>query len=85
MDKKRIMREFISSNFLAGDKSITLVDSNSFLEAGIIDSVGILELVAFLEEKFQIEVEDEEIVPENFDSVNQLVAYVDSKLVHGKS
>jgi acyl carrier protein len=85
MDTKRIIRGFILSNFLKEDKSIKLVDENSFLDAGIIDSVGILELVAFLEEKFQIEVEDEEIVPENFDSVIQLVAYVDSKSAHGKS
>jgi acyl carrier protein len=79
MDTKQIIRGFILSNFLKEDKSIKLVDDNSFLDAGIIDSIGVLELVAFLEEKFQIKVEDEEIIPENFDSVNKLVAYVLSK------
>jgi acyl carrier protein len=80
MDIKKTIKEFITSHFLKGDKSITLRDDSSFLEDGIIDSVGILELVAFIEESYGFHVEDEELVPENLDSVEKLVVYVNSKL-----
>jgi acyl carrier protein len=85
MNTKRTIREFILSNFIKGGKSKNLVDDISLFDAGIIDSVGLLELIAFLEEKFDFKVEDEEIVPENFDSVNKLVAYVSSKLAPVKA
>ena len=85
MDRKETMREFITSNFLKGDESKTLDDDASFLEEGIIDSVGVVELVAFLEVTFSIRVEDEEIIPENLDSVNNLIAYVQLKLTASKS
>ncbi len=60
-------------------------DGISFIDGGIIDSVGVLELVAFLEETFGFRVEDEELVPENLDSVDKLVTYVDLKLAVTKS
>jgi acyl carrier protein len=52
----------------------------SFLEEGIMDSTGVLELVMFVEETFHVTVEDEEIVPENFDSVSRLAAYIRRKI-----
>jgi hypothetical protein len=55
------------------------------MHSRIIDSVGLLELVAFLEEKFDIRVEDEEIIPENFDTINNLVIFVKSKLANNKA
>jgi acyl carrier protein len=76
MDVREEIKEFVLSNLLKGAKSRGLVDSKSFLEDGIIDSLGVLELVAFLEEKFSFKVDDEEIVPENFDSIDKLVAFV---------
>ena len=85
MDIKETIREFILSNFLKGSELTTLVDDASFLEEGIIDSVGVLELVAFIEETFNFRVEDEEIVPDNLDSVDKLVAFVQSKLANNKS
>jgi acyl carrier protein len=85
MDTKETVREFILNHFLKGDKSRKLIDDASFIEEGIIDSVGVLELVAFLEEKFGFKVEDEEIVPENFDSIVKLDIFVQAKLTKNKS
>ena len=79
MDIKEKIREYITNNFLKGQELKTF-DEVSFIEEGIIDSVGVLELVAFLEESFDFRVEDEEIIPENLDSINKLVVYVQSKL-----
>ena len=73
------VRDFISSSFIK-DSGINWDDDTSFFDEGIIDSVGVMELVAFLEVTFDFRVEDEEISPDNLDSVNKLVAYVQSKL-----
>ncbi len=62
------------------DGEISWGDDTSFIEEGLIDSVGVMELVAFLEVTFNFRVEDEEINPDNLDSVIKLVAYVGSKL-----
>ncbi len=85
MDIKETIREFIANNFLKGEESKTIDDDDSFLEEGIIDSVGVLELVAFLEEAFSFRVEDEEITPANLDSTSKLVVYVRSKLTSNNS
>ena len=74
------VRQFITDNFLFREDLESFPDDASFLEAGIIDSTGVLELISFLESDFSIEVLDEEMVPENFDSVSRIVAYVQRKL-----
>jgi acyl carrier protein len=84
MDTRNEIKKFVISNFLKGDKSIALRDDSLFIEEGIIDSVGVLELVAFIEEIFGFRVEDEEMVPENLDSIEKLVVYVSSKLTTNK-
>ena len=73
------IRAFILENFLFGNDQ-DLNDDISFLDEGIIDSTGILELVSFLEEEFSISVEDEEILPENLDSIKNVVAYLGRKI-----
>ena len=85
MNTKETIRGFIISNFLEGGQSAAFADDDSFLEEGIIDSVGVLELVAFIEETFDFRVEDEEIIPENLDSVNRIVIYTQSKSANNKS
>ena len=85
MNNKERIREFIANHFLKGGEVTTISDDVSFLEEGIIDSVGVLELVAFIEEKFGFRVEDEEIIPENLDSIDRLVVYVQSKLLNSNS
>jgi acyl carrier protein len=75
------IRKFVSQTFLrGGEANPGLENDTSFLEKGIVDSTGVLELVAFLEETFNIKVEDEELVPENLDSVGNLVKFVSEKL-----
>ena len=73
------IRQFIVENFLFGNDN-GLKDDTSFLDEGIIDSTGILELVSFLEEEFSISVEDEELIPENLDSIMNVVAYLERKM-----
>jgi acyl carrier protein len=73
------VRAFIVENFLFGNED-GLKDDSSFLDEGIIDSTGILELVSFLEEEFGIAVEDEELIPENLDSIANVTAYLERKL-----
>lgn len=75
--KERI-RNFIVENFLFGEAG-DLKDDTSFLNDGIIDSTGILELVDFIEQKFSIKVEDEELVPDNLDSIANLEIYITRK------
>ena len=78
-ETKEKIKTFIVENFLFGSED-GLKDETSFLEEGIIDSTGILELVTFLEEEFSIAVEDEELVPENLDSINNVTAFLEGKI-----
>lgn len=78
------IKKFVIQHFLVGEKNPQLQNEVSFLEKGIVDSTGVLELVTFLEETFNIKVEDEELVPENLDSVSNLVRFVNQKLDQGK-
>jgi len=79
MSNTEIIRNYIVENFLFGDDS-GLVDDSSFLEEGIMDSTGALEMVDFLEKEFSIKVEDEEFSPENLDSINNVVGFLNRKL-----
>jgi acyl carrier protein len=73
---KNKLREFLTDNFLLGKASGEIGDKDSFLESGIVDSTGILEFVGFLQDTWSIEVADEELLPENFDSLENLTAFV---------
>ncbi len=70
---------FIRENFIAGRSDAEIGFEDSLIEGGIIDSTGVLELVTFIEERFGISVEDEELVPENLDSVKNLVTFLGRK------
>ncbi len=74
------LRSFIIDNFLFGQANGNLADETSFLDSGIISSTGLLELISFLEQEFGFRVQDEEIVPDNLDSIGKLTAYVEGKL-----
>ena len=71
---KSAIRAFVVSHFLFGRD--TVADDSSFLEEGIIDSTGVLELVDFVERTFQLRVADAELVPENFDSINHVASFL---------
>lgn len=73
------VRTFVIDNFLFGN-SDDLDDTTSFLDEGIIDSTGVLELVTYLENEFGIDVDDEELIPENFDSIDNVCSYLQKKM-----
>ncbi len=79
MTLREQIRKFILENFIL-ESPEDLVDDESMLEKGIIDSTGVLELVGYIESNYQIKVEDEELIPENLDSVKNIVAYLERKL-----
>jgi acyl carrier protein len=79
MDYTGRIRSFILDTFLLTDDPSALDDDDSFLDRGIIDSTGVMELVIFLEDELGIAVADEELVPENLDSVSRVRAFVDRK------
>lgn len=72
------IRKFITSNFYVADPS-SLQDSDSLLDSGVIDSTGVLEIIAFIEEDFAMTVEDAEMLPENLDSIAHIAAFVSRK------
>jgi acyl carrier protein len=74
-DFKGQIRRFIIDNFLFGDDA-GLDDQISFLESGIVDSMGILEIVNFINEEFQVTVADEDLLPENLDSIDNIANYL---------
>lgn len=79
MSVEKTIREYVLENYLFTDDESELDNSDSFLDKGILDSTGILEIINLLEDTFEIKVEDDEMIPENLDSVNSIIAYVDKK------
>ena len=79
------LRSFLAENFLLGEEFRGLPGSGSLIEAGIIDSTGVLELVGFLEEAYEIEITDSELVPENLDSIDNVVRFVGAKRNSGRT
>ncbi len=79
MDTREAVRNYIIENFLFGDAEPLRGDDISLLDEGIMDSVGVMELVAFLEQDFGLAVEDDELVPENLDSISNLVGFITRK------
>jgi acyl carrier protein len=79
MEVREQIRNYIAETFLFSDNGFNVSDDVSFLDEGIIDSMGVLELIMFTEETFNVSVDDDEIKPENFDSVNKLYDYIQRK------
>ncbi len=78
-DIKSTVRHFIIENFLFGSEPDSFNDDDSLLENGIIDSTGILELIVFIEDSCDIKIQDEEIIPENLDSLDNIFLFVRRK------
>jgi len=79
MSIEQQIRDYILENYLFTDDQSALDNSDSFLDKGILDSTGILEVIYFIEEEMEIKVEDNEMIPENLDSVNNIVAFIQRK------
>lgn len=77
-------REFIKRNFLYDEKK-SLGEEESLMGSGVVDSTGILELIAFLEETFGLKFRDDELVADNFDSLAKISVFVAGKTAKGKS
>ena len=76
----RNLRTLVDDNLLFGQTDGFYSDDDSFMEKGIVDSTGVLQLVTLLEQQFQIRVLDDDLVPENFDSINNLGRFIEAKL-----
>jgi acyl carrier protein len=79
-DIRKKLRNFITETFLVGSDIKSIDDTVSFMEKEIIDSTGVLELTSFIEEEFEITVEDNELTPENLDSIEKLVTFIRGKV-----
>lgn len=78
-DLRTKVREYMLANFLFGDSKAAFKDGDSFLDGGIVDSTGVLMVVEFVQETFGIKVEDSELMPENLDSIDNLVGFIRRK------
>lgn len=78
MNYREDIRTFIVDNFLFGDDG-GLKDDSSFLREGIVDSTGIMQLVSFIQEQYLVQIEDDELTPENLDSINKVSAFIQDK------
>jgi acyl carrier protein len=73
------IKDYIARNLLFSDDGFPYDDQVSFLDEGIVDSIGVMELVTFVEETFSIKIEDLDVTPENFDSVSKMAAFIRRK------
>jgi acyl carrier protein len=78
------VRDFVVTNFLFGEAG-SLQEDTSFLDTGVVDSTGMLELIMFIESTWDIKVEPQEMVPENLDSINKIDRFLAKKLGSGAS
>lgn len=78
------VRDFITSNFYVPEAS-RLADNSSLLDSGVVDSTGMLEIIAFLEGELGIQVSDRDLVPENLDSIERIAAYVERRRGEGRA
>jgi acyl carrier protein len=83
-DIKRQVRSYLLDNFLMGGREQDIQDDTSFMDAHILDSTGFIELIGYLEEQFGIRVKDEEMVPENLDSLRNIEQFVSRKRASAK-
>ena len=80
MDHKKQIKKFVLENYLFTDDESALANNDSLIRNGTVDSTGMLELIGHLEETYSIKVENAEMIPANFDSIDTIGAFVASKL-----
>ena len=76
---KETLKDFIRENFIRGRSDVALDTAQSLIENGVMDSTGVLELVEFLESTYAIKIEDEELIPENFETIDNMVSFLKTK------
>lgn len=80
MEIGTIVKEYIISELMVGERGANLDDAYSLIENGVLDSLGIMKLIHFIEERFSFSIEDEDILPENFESIEYIVKFIKLKL-----
>jgi acyl carrier protein len=85
MSIEQQLRQFVNETFLFGHGVDAIGADDSFMERGIIDSTGVLELVTFIEARYRVTLLDEDLVPENLDSFNRLTAFVERKIAEAQT
>ena len=78
-DVKIRIRQFINTNFSLAGRQLGVIDNESLFASGVVDSLGVLELVTFIENEFTIMVADEDLLAENFETIERMVAFVHAK------
>jgi acyl carrier protein len=79
METETIITKFINEELLRGDGDVSLEPNASLISTGILDSLGLLKLLLFIEERFNVKVKDGEVHPSNFGTVNQIISFIESK------
>ena len=79
MDIEVQLKKFIIKSFLGQKENKEISEDDSLLDSGLIDSSGVFELVGFIEKEFKIEISDGEITPDNFETISQLIAFINTK------
>ena len=79
-DIRKKLRGFMVETFMVGDESEQLQDTESFMQNGVIDSTGVLELASFVEQEYKFTIEDDEMTPSNLDSIDNLTTFISRKL-----
>jgi acyl carrier protein len=74
---KELIRQFVMRKIAGKNERMSINDKDDIITAGIIDSLGIMQLVAFIEETFSIEIKDEDIVPDNFESIETISSFIE--------
>lgn len=74
------LRKFLAENFILDNEGADIDSNESLTQAGVLDSMGVLELIMFIEERFGVAIPDEDTLPENLDSVSRIVTYVSKRL-----
>ncbi len=76
---KETVMNFIRENFIMGRSDVVLDEKVSLIDSGVMDSTGVLELVEFLESQYSIKIEDEELVPENLETIENIIGFLKTK------
>ena len=79
MDRAEIIKNFIIRDIVTDAQKVNLSYEDSLIEAGVIDSLGIMKMLAFLGDEFQVTIEDEDVIPENFETINAISSYIEKK------
>ena len=79
MDNEEIIKKFIVDEIISNNNKANIGYEDSLIEAGVIDSLGIMKMLAFLDERFSVSVEDQEVIPENFETIKAISNLIGSK------